>query len=158
MELITKTETQTVHKTEKVNVQVYKTSDGREFSIHEKQRAEVYQQGLDKIAAFKTRINYKELNDAFLCYHSEKEHSKSFTFDWDAETMADIADEFFRITDIKPKGFLPTGKYLVVEYYTFRNNSNGADYEDYDGFFGTVEEYLQMLDRAKSNALAELNK
>ena len=137
---------------EKVSVQIIVCSDGKRFDISKEAQALAYQKGIDEFEEFKKAIKYTLIPDLDLCRTRLEGHRKTFTFEWD-ENMPDAQKQIMlHITDMVPITGLASGKYLVIEYWQYFDNHNGADWKETSGFFGTIPDYIAMLETEVNKA------
>lgn len=130
----------------KETIEVIVCSDGREFSLSNKQAAERWEIQVTKRNEYKKQINYKSV-ELELCNHYHSSHSHSFVFDWDGiEENNRLCD----LTNIMPNGFTfhgPVGRYLVIEYI-----NEVGEYTSFEGYFGLLSDYIAMLEKETEKA------
>lgn len=158
--------TETYQSTEPVTktIERIQTTDGRMFCMNEGKLAKKHQEELDEMEAFKKTINYKEVDLPYFRFRYAR--VVVFTFEL-SETLLEKENRSSTFSQLKKLTGLfgersfynvlynaKPGKYVVIEHREEADNPNGSDYSFYDGFFGTVSEYFEFLDREIKTAEA----
>lgn len=137
-----KQETKTVDtlKTVTEQVNVWKTTDGREFPLSSEGMARSWQNTLDENEKMKKIIGYKDCEVDYM-FQSGGTKEASFTFNWDINSGLS-QDSLHSLCSIVPAKPLVNGKYLVIEYN--HENFRGRDYQD--GYFGLLSDYIKLVE------------
>ena len=141
MKQITKERVQQRCTEEKVQYEMLVTSDGREFNMSDKDRAERWQLRLDKTEITKALINYTPVDIQECDHYGCSEFDSAFVFDWKKEYKVSLSD----LTQLRIPHPMEDGRYVSIEWRD--EGSDGAPY--YSGFIGTLSSYFSYLDEKR---------
>lgn len=152
MEKISKLEKVTKTTTEEFVVVKYKAFDGKEFDNEE--AAIKHEQEVTELREFLESIQFKKVDEIQTFPGKDsisgESHDGTFTFVWDGvQDMSKLSRkiDWIRDTKILEKSLTTEpGRYLVISYSKWICDPNGPDYYEYDGYFGLVSDYVNLLE------------